>query len=151
MKLGIASDHAGFSLKAKILEYLSEQGWNCQDYGTDSAVERVDYPDFARKLSESVKSGEVERGIVICGTGVGVSIVANKVHGIRCAKCDDEYTARLSRLHNDSNVLALGSRVLGEELACSIVEVWLKTEFSSEERHKRRLNQIKKLETDSEN
>jgi len=144
MKIGIASDHGGFELKEYIKEYLGKEGIEYVDYGTNS-TESVDYPDYGEKLSKAVVSGEVDRGIAICGTGIGISIACNKVKGIRCALCSDTYSARMSVEHNNANVLALGGRVLGKDLALEIVSAWLKAEFQGG-RHERRINKISNIE-----
>lgn len=144
LKIAIGSDHGGFDLKTRIKGFLEEQGIEYIDYGTYTK-ESVDYPEFGRKVSEAVVSKEVDRGIVICGTGIGISIAANKVKGIRCALCNDSFSARMSMEHNNANVLALGGRVLGEDLAIEIVSVWLKSEFQGG-RHERRINLISEIE-----
>jgi len=144
MKIGIGSDHGGFELKEVIKEYLGKLDIEYIDYGTYSK-ESVDYPDYGKKLADAVVAKEIDRGIVICGTGIGISISANKVKGIRCALCGDTYSARMSREHNDANVLALGARVLGIDLALEIVSVWLKSEFQGG-RHLIRVNKISDIE-----
>lgn len=144
MKIGIGSDHGGFPLKESIKSYLEEQGIEYIDYGTNS-LDSVDYPDYGKKVAEGVVSGEVERAIVICGTGIGISIAANKVKGIRCALCSDTYSARMSMEHNNANVLALGGRVLGVDLALEIVKVWLGGKFEGG-RHERRVKKISEIE-----
>ncbi len=143
MKIAIASDHAGFELKSYIKEYLLKKKLSVEDFGTDSE-ESVDYPDFAKKLCESILKNNFKRGILICGTGVGMSITANRFKGIRAALCQDLYTAEFSRLHNDSNVLCLPGRIVGKGLAEKIVDVWLKTEFEGG-RHKRRIDKIEEV------
>ncbi|NLV49192.1 MAG: ribose 5-phosphate isomerase B [Clostridiales bacterium] len=143
--LAIASDHGGFALKSEIIRHLEELGVEYRDYGTFTD-ESVDYPVYAEKAARAVVSGECDRGIVICGTGIGVSIAANKVRGIRCALCCDSYSAEMSRQHNNSNVLALGGRVTGPGLALKIVDVFLNTEFSGG-RHARRVDLISDIET----
>lgn len=143
MKIAIASDHAGYPLKTSILAFLESQGYEVLDLGTNS-TESCDYPVFGEKLGRAVAAGTVERGILICGTGVGIGIAANKVPGVRCVTCSDVYTAEMSREHNDANVLSLGARVIGLGLAEKIVKTWLETEFIGD-RHARRvamLNQI---------
>lgn len=145
MKIAIGSDHAGFELKEFLIPVLREMGHEPIDVGAYSLEEEDDYPDFAFKVAHLVRGGEAERGVVICGTGIGSSITANKVKGIRAALCHDTFTARLSREHNDANVLALGGRILGKELALEIVKVWLNSDFSGG-RHKRRLDKIMKIE-----
>ena len=143
MKIGIGSDHGGFELKEYIKEYLKQEGIEYVDYGTNS-TESVDYPDFGKKVAEAVVSKEVDRGIVICGTGIGISISANKVSGIRCALCGDTFSARMSRAHNNANVLALGGRVTGVGLALDIVKEFLEGEFEGG-RHARRVNKIDEI------
>jgi ribose 5-phosphate isomerase B len=144
MLIAIGSDHGGFRLKEDIKEFLKEQGYEFRDFGTNS-TDSVDYPDFARAVAQAVASGECGRGILICGTGVGISIAANKVKGIRAALCTDEYTAQMSREHNDANILALGERVTGFGLARSIVAKWLTTDFAGG-RHSKRVCKIADLE-----
>ncbi len=143
MKISIGSDHAGFKLKEEIRLFLKENGYNVADYGTYSE-ESVDYPDFALPVAESVSNKEVDYGIVICGTGIGVSIVANKVPEIRAANCCNEEMAKMARLHNDANVLALGARLLSIEEAKSIVKIFLETDFEGG-RHIKRIEKIHKL------
>jgi ribose 5-phosphate isomerase B len=142
MKIAMASDHAGFSYKEQIKTVLIEQGHEVKDFGTHSA-ESVDYPDFIRPAAEAVASGEFERGIILGGSGNGEAMVANKVAGIRCALCWDLRSARLSREHNDANMLSLGERMLSIHEVLEIVELWLKTPFSGE-RHQRRIENIEK-------
>ena len=139
--LAIGCDHGGFKLKEAVMKHLSERKIEYKDFGTYTE-ESCDYPKYARAVAEAVASGECERGIVICGTGIGVSITANKVRGIRAALCSDCFSAEATRLHNDANVLAMGARVLGEGLALKIVDTFLDTPFSGEERHVRRISQI---------
>ncbi|MFC1780461.1 ribose 5-phosphate isomerase B [Patescibacteria group bacterium] len=140
MKIFIASDHGGYKLKEVIKEELKALGNKLEDLGTNSE-ESVDYPDFAQKLCKKVLD-EKARGILICGTGIGMSIAANKFEGIRAAVCTDSYMAQMSKEHNDSNVLCLGARVMDEKSAKKIVKVWVKTECSNEERHGRRVGKI---------
>ena len=142
MEIVIASDHAGFRLK-EILK-IKLTGYTFIDAGTDSE-DSCDYPDYAEKAGLMVASGKADCGIVICGTGIGISIAANKVKGVRAALCFNEFMAEMSRLHNNSNVLALGARVIGEDLAVRIAEVWLKTGFEGG-RHERRVEKIGKIE-----
>jgi ribose 5-phosphate isomerase B len=142
--LAIGSDHGGFLLKEKIIEFLETEGIDFRDFGTYDA-QSVDYPDFALQVAQAVASGECDRGILCCGTGIGVSITANKVPGIRAALCGDTFSARASREHNDANILALGERVIGPGLAVDIVKVWLESEFSGG-RHDRRLKKIAAIE-----
>lgn len=143
-KLVLASDHAGFELKEDIKAFLRELGYEVEDVGTYNS-ESVDYPDFSLKAAEKVAQGEAPRGILFCGTGIGDSIVANKVPGIRAALCYDTYTAQLSRAHNDANILVLPGWVVGKVLAKEIVRVWLETSFSGG-RHSRRLEKIQAIE-----
>lgn len=142
--IAIGSDHGGFALKGEVIKHLKDNGYEVKDFGTCSA-ESVDYPDIGLPVAEAVKNGECEKGIVICGTGLGISISANKVPGIRAALCTNSFMARLSREHNDANILALGGRVIGVELALDIVDTWLKTEFLGG-RHKRRVDKIAQIE-----
>ncbi len=144
-RIAIGSDHAGFALKEWLKERLIAAGYECVDFGTDTP-NSCDYPDFAAAVAQAVVKGECDTGVVLCGTGIGSSIAANKVAGARCALCWNEYTARMARLHNDANVLALGARVLGAELAWEIIKAWLETPFSNEERHRRRLDKVAALE-----
>lgn len=139
--IAVGCDHGGFALKGVILDYLKEKNLEYNDFGTYTA-ESADYPVYAEKVAEAVLSGEAERGILICGTGIGVSIAANRYKGIRCALCGDVFSAKATRAHNDSNVLALGGRVTGSGLALEILEAWLNTEFSNEERHQRRIDMM---------
>ena len=139
--IAIASDHGGIDLKDVVKAHLEKEGYEVKDFGCYSK-ESCDYPDFARPAAEAVAAGECEKGIVICTTGIGVSITANKVAGVRCALCGDSLTAKMTRLHNDANVLALGAGITGELLALEIVDTFLKTEFSGEERHARRIRKI---------
>jgi ribose 5-phosphate isomerase B len=134
--IALASDHAGFELKEIIKTHLSGRGTSAKDFGTHSE-ESVDYPDFARKVCETVLAGEAGKGILICGTGIGMSVMANRYTGIRAALCHDHFTARASRSHNDANVLVLGGRILGADLAREIVDTWLDTPFEGG-RHERR-------------
>ena len=140
VKVGIGSDHGGYELKESIKEYLTEEGIQFIDYGTNS-LESVDYPDYGRAVAEAVINKEVDKGILICGTGIGISITANRIKGIRCALCTDSYSAKMSRMHNNANILALGGRVLGVGLALDIVKTFLDTEFEGG-RHERRINKI---------
>ncbi|MFB9860835.1 ribose 5-phosphate isomerase B [Salinicoccus siamensis] len=140
MKVIIASDHGGFNLKQSIVAKLRENDVDFTDFGPDSDAS-VDYPDFARPVAEKVAAGEYDRGILICGTGIGMSISANKVKGIRCALVHDTFSARATRAHNNSNILAMGERVIGPGLADDIVDVWLATEYEGG-RHERRVCKI---------
>ena len=145
--IAIACDHGGYELKQEILAYLKKEGLEYQDFGCDS-TEAVDYPVYARKVAEAITNGTCEKGILICGTGIGISIAANKVPGIRCALCTDCFCAEATRQHNDSNVLALGGRVVGPGLAVKIVDTFLNTEFSGDERHARRISLIESDEAE---
>ena len=144
MKIALGSDHGGYHLKEAIKKYLSDQNIAYEDFGTNS-TESVDYPEFGRKVAEAVVSGAWNRGILCCGTGIGISISANKVPGVRCAVVTETYSAKMSREHNNANVLALGERVVGVGLALEIVEVWLNTEFAGD-RHARRVNMLSDIE-----
>ena len=139
--VAIGSDHGGYEFKEKVIAHLKEQGIECKDYGC-ADKSSCDYPIYGRAVAEAVAGGECEKGIVICTTGIGISITANKIKGIRCALCSDTVSAQLTRLHNDANVLALGAGIVGENLALGIVDTFLGTEFSGEERHQRRVNLI---------
>ncbi len=139
--IAIACDQGGFALKKEILKHLDERGLAYRDFGCDSEAS-VDYPIYARKVTDAITGGECDRGILICGTGIGISITANKVKGIRAALCTDCFMAEATRLHNDANILALGGRVVGPGLALKIVDTFLDTPFSNEERHKRRISLI---------
>lgn len=141
MKIAIGSDHGGFEYKTKIAEYIKTLGYQVEDLGTNS-TKSCDYPIIAKEVAQSVSDNKFDRGILICGTGIGMSIVANKVKGVRAALCSDTFSARLTREHNNSNVLCLGQRVIGLGLALDIVDIWLKTEFSNDERHTRRISLI---------
>ena len=139
--LAIACDHAAVEFKQEIIAHLKKRRIACKDFGAFDA-DSVDYPDYARPVAEGVASGAFEKGILICGTGIGMSIAANKVAGIRCALCSDTFSARATREHNDANVLALGARVLGIGLALDIVDIFVDTPFSNDERHIRRIDKI---------
>ena len=145
MKIAIACDHGAYEYKEMIKKMLLEQGHEVKDFGTDSTAS-MDYPDTALPCAQAVASGEYERGIVMCGTGIGVSMTANKVKGIRCALCSDPLSARLTREHNDSNMLAFGQRIIGSEMAKEIVNVWLQTPFSNGERHIKRIKKLMDIE-----
>lgn len=139
--IAVACDHGGYELKKAILDYLDEKGIRYKDFGCET-TESADYPIYARKVTSAINSGACEKGILICGTGIGISIAANKVKGIRAALCTDCFCAEATRLHNNANVLALGGRVVGPGLAVKIVETFLETPFSGEERHLRRISLI---------
>ena len=138
--IAIGCDHGGYELKLEIIKYLEEKGLEYQDFGCDG--ETVDYPIYGKKVGQAVADGVCDRGILICGTGIGISISANKIAGVRCALCTSLETARLTREHNDSNIVALGGRVLDYGLAVEIVDTFLNTPFSGDERHIRRINMI---------
>lgn len=140
LKVVIGSDHGGFHYKESIIDYLKARNIEFFDVGTYTR-ESCDYPEIAQKVAQKVASGEFNRGILVCGTGIGMSIAANKVKGIRAALCGDTYSARVSRAHNNANILCLGERVIGEHLALDIVDIWLKTGFEGG-RHKRRVDMI---------
>ena len=144
MKIALACDHGGLNLKYEIIKELKAQGHEVVDFGTNS-TDSCDYPDFALPAAEAVASGKCEKGIVVCSTGIGVSIVANKVPGVRCAHCHDSYCAEFTRLHNDANVLALGEKVIGVGYALKIVNTFLNTEFEGG-RHQRRVDKITEIE-----
>jgi len=144
MLFAIGSDHAGFKMKAEIAAILEQHCHEYIDYGANSA-ESVDYPDFGEKVSVAVSSGQVERGILICGTGIGMSIFANKFRNIRASLCNELFTAKMSRLHNDANILVLGGRIVGRDLAKEIVITWISTPFEGE-RHSNRLKKINLIE-----
>ena len=139
--LALGCDHGGFSLMKVVKEHLDKQGIEYKDFGTYS-TEACDYPVYAKKVAQAIVDGECDRGILICGTGIGISITANKFKGIRAALCSDCFSAEATRQHNDSNILAMGERVVGPGLACKIVDTWLNTPFSGAERHQKRIDQI---------
>ena len=145
MKVAIGCDHGGINLKPVLLTFLEKKGIEYKDYGCFSK-DSVDYNDYALQVANAVANGESDLGILICGTGIGVSIVANKVKGVRCAHCQDVFSAKSTRLHNDANVLAFGERVIGPGLMLEIVDAFLSTPFSNEERHIRRVDKIKEQE-----
>lgn len=144
MKVAIASDHGGMAIRKEIINLLEEMGIGYEDLGCECSSS-VDYPDYAIPVAEKVANGEADRGILICGTGIGMSIAANKVMGIRCALVHDLFTAKVTREHNDSNVLAMGERVIGPGVAREIARIWLTTEFEGD-RHAKRVNKIKLYE-----
>ena len=148
MKIALGSDHVGITLKVEIAALLDEQGVEYHDFGAYDE-ERTDYPIYGARAARAVASGEFDRGIVICGTGVGISIAANKIDGIRCVVCSEPYSAALSRAHNDTNVLAIGARVVGVDLAKMIVEAWLSGQYEAG-RHARRVGQLAALERGEE-
>ena len=138
--VAIGCDHGGYGLKLEIIKYLESKGVEYKDFGCNG--ESVDYPIYAQKVGQAIVNGECEKGILICGTGIGISIAANKIKGIRCALCSDCFSAEMTRVHNDSNIIALGGRVVGPELAIKMVDIWLNTPFSDDERHIRRIDMI---------
>lgn len=139
--IAIGSDHGGFALKKALMEHLDKRGLAYKDYGTYSEAS-CDYPQYAKAVANAIVSGECERGILICGTGIGVSITANKIPGIRAALCSDCFSAEATRQHNDANILCMGARVVGEGLALKIADTFLDTPFSNDARHIRRISQI---------
>lgn len=144
MKIAIGSDHGGFILKGEIIKHIEDQGYEVKDFGCYS-IDSVDYPDFGQAVAEAVAKGECDKGIVCCGTGIGISIAANKVHGIRAALCSDCFSAKASREHNNANILAMGERVIGVGLAKMITDIWLTTEFSGG-RHSGRVDKLTEIE-----
>lgn len=145
MKIAIACDHAALKLKNDVIEKLGKEGYEVEDFGIYEQ-KSVDYPDYALPVAEAVASGKADKGILICGTGIGMSIAANKVKGIRCALCSDTFSAHATREHNDANILAFGERVIGEGLAMDIVDTFLKTPFSGDDRHVKRIAKISAIE-----
>ncbi|MDD7403760.1 MAG: ribose 5-phosphate isomerase B [Butyribacter sp.] len=139
--VALGSDHGGYALKQEVIKYLQENNIEYKDFGCYSE-ESCDYPVYAKKVANAIVSGECEKGILICGTGIGISIAANKVKGIRAALCHDTFSAQATREHNDANILAMGARVVGTGLALKIVDTFLNTAFSNDERHIRRIEQI---------
>lgn len=144
MKIGIANDHAAVDMKNEIVAYLESKGYEVVNYGTNT-YESCNYPEFGEKIGRAVASGEVEKGIAICGSGLGISLAANKVKGVRACLCSEPYTAKMSREHNDANILAFGARVIGIEMAKMIVDTWLETEFLGG-RHQTRVDMIMEIE-----
>ena len=145
MKIAVACDHGALALKNKVIAHLEAKGHEVVNYGTDT-LDSCDYPDFVAPAAKAVASGECDKGILMCTTGIGVSIAANKVHGIRCALLSDKMSARLTREHNDTNMMAMGAGVIGEMLALEIVDIWVETDFSHNERHQRRIDKVMALE-----
>ena len=145
MKIAIGCDHGALALKNKVVSHLEQRGFEVKDFGTHTP-DSCDYPDFAGAAARAVASGECDRGIVLCTTGIGMSIAANKVRGIRCALLSDLMSARLTREHNDTNMMAIGAAVVGEGLALEIVDTWLDTQFSHNARHQRRIDKVMALE-----
>ena len=148
MKISVGCDHGAVALKNKVVAHLTAQGHEVLDFGTHTP-DSCDYPEFAAAAAKAVASGECEKGIVLCTTGIGVSISANKVDGIRCALLSDVWSAKMTRLHNDTNMMAIGAGVVGENLALEIVDTWVGTEFSGEARHQRRIDKLMALEADN--
>ena len=145
MKIAIGCDHGALDLKNKVVAHLQKKGFEVQDFGTYT-LDSCDYPDYAEKAAKAVASGECEKGIVLCTTGIGISIAANKVPGIRCALLHETWSAKMTREHNDTNMMAMGAAVVGEMLALEIVDTWLGTEFSHEAKHQRRIDKVMALE-----
>ena len=148
MKIAIASDHSGVELKLEIIEYLKELGHEVSDFGTNSK-ESVDYPIYGKKVADEVAKGKYDGGVLICGTGIGISLAANKVKGIRAAVCSEPYSAKLSKMHNNSNIIAFGARVVGVDLAKMIVKEWTEAKFEGG-RHSKRVDLISKIENGEE-
>ncbi len=146
MRVALAADHAGYDLKQSLLAYLNKQGYEVLDLGTDTGDVPSDYPDFAQKVAEAILSGDAERGVLICGSGVGASIAANKIHGIYAGLCDDTYSAHQGVEHDNMNVICVGARVVGVELVREIVRAFLNARFSGEERHVRRFSKVQAIE-----
>ena len=145
MKIALGCDHGALELKNKVAKHLESKGYEVADYGTYT-LDSCDYPEFAAAAARAVASGECEKGIVLCTTGIGISIAANKVKGIRCALLSDIMSAKLTRLHNDTNMMAVGAGVVGEMLALELMDTWLGTEFSGDARHQRRIDKMMALE-----
>jgi len=139
--IALGCDHGGFGLMQEVIKFLEENNYEYKNFGTFSE-ESCDYPDYAKKVAEAIQKGECEKGILICGTGIGISITANKYKGIRAALCHDCFSAKATREHNDANIVAMGARVVGPGLATEIVRLFLTTPFSNDERHIRRINKI---------
>ena len=145
MRIAIACDHGALALKNAVIEHLTKKGYEMVNFGTDT-LDSCDYPDYAAPAAKAVASGQCEKGIVLCTTGIGVSITANKVKGIRCALLSDVMSARMTREHNDTNMMAMGAGVVGQMLALQIADTWLETDFSGDERHQRRINTLMAVE-----
>jgi ribose 5-phosphate isomerase B len=145
MRVAVGTDHAGFPLKRHVVDFLRSNGYDVLDLGTHNC-DPVDYPDVAKAVGEAVLEGKAERGVLLCGSGVGASVAANKIRGIRAGLCHDSYSARQGVEHDDVNVLCLGARVVGPELAVDILRIWLDARFSAAERHQRRVGKIKQME-----
>lgn len=149
MRIAFASDHGGYELKCAVMEYLQEKAYDCVDFGTFDCETSVDYPDYAAKAAAAVINSDCEKGLLFCGTGQGIGISANKIKGIRCAIPADSYSAKMATRHNDANMIALGGRVLGKDLAIEIVDAYLGASFEAG-RHERRVDKIKNLEIDKQ-
>ncbi|MEZ4358214.1 MAG: ribose 5-phosphate isomerase B [Eubacteriales bacterium] len=147
MKIALGCDHGGFPLKKEIIKYLESNGFEYIDYGCYDE-NSVDYPVFAKKVADAVLAKECDYGMLFCGTGIGISIAANKIHGIRCGLCSDVYSAKKTKEHNDANILAMGARVIGPGLAVEIADAFLKTDYSKLEKHQRRLDLITQIENE---
>ncbi|MDU2198556.1 MAG: ribose 5-phosphate isomerase B [Peptostreptococcaceae bacterium] len=145
MKIGLGCDHGGYNLKSEIIKHLESKGIECVDYGTNNDLDSVDYPIYGESVANAVVNKDVDYGIVCCGTGIGISLAANKVPGIRCAVVSDVFSAKMSKAHNNANMLSLGERVIGKGLALEIVDAWINTEFEGD-RHSRRVDMINKIE-----
>ena len=145
MKIAIGCDHGGFEIKNELVSHLSKRNIECEDFGIYELAP-IDYPDMAKVVAEAVLSGKCDRGILVCGTGIGMSIAANKIKGIRAAVCSDHFSVKYTRLHNDSNILCLGGRVIGPGTACELADLFIDTDFSHGERHQNRINKIAELE-----
>ena len=145
MKISIGCDHGALDLKNKVVQFLTEKGHDVTDFGTHT-LDSCDYPDFAAAAAQAVADGRCDRGIVLCTTGIGVSIAANKVKGIRCALLSDTKSAQMTREHNDTNMMAVGAGIISQELALEIVDIWVNTPFSGSERHARRIEKVMALE-----
>jgi ribose 5-phosphate isomerase B len=148
MRIGVGNDHSALELKAELVAFMQQMGHEVVDFGTNS-TDSCDYPVYGEKVARAVVAGEVDKGVLICGTGLGISLAANKVDGIRAAVCSEPFTAKMSRAHNDCNILSLGARVVGSELAKMIVETWLTTEFEGG-RHQKRVDLISEIEKKKE-
>ncbi len=151
LRVAIGADHGGYALKTELLEWLREQGYEPVDLGAHDYDSGDDYPDFAAAVARAVAAGQAQRGIIICGSGIGACIVANKIRGVRGSVCHDSYSARQGVEHDDMNVLCLGARVVGAEVAREVVAAFLKAEFSGEERHRRRLQKVLDIESGKDN
>lgn len=145
MKIGFGNDHAAVEFKMEMMNYLTDKGYECIDYGTSSVTEKTDYPLAGQKVAEAVVRGEVDKGVLICGTGIGISVAANKVPGIRAAVCSEPYSARLSVQHNNANIIAMGARVIGAELGKMILDEFFNAEFEGG-RHEKRVSLIREIE-----